>query len=175
MLRRSRINPKMPAYTQLFGAFDYNQTRIAPLGTKAFVHERAGQGRPHADHGKVGYVIGPSPQHYRHIYIHIPTTRGNRHTDTYVSVPSKFESPVNAATNQAAKALEEFTAAMKSKQNQNIRFTNKSINNIIGVLSNVLNPQHEQHLVLPLVQGCQKLEYNVQGWIITTTTIVVSG
>ena len=40
MLQRSRINPKMSAYTQLFGEFDYNQTPLAPLGTKEFVHER---------------------------------------------------------------------------------------------------------------------------------------
>ena len=53
MLRRSRINPKMSAYTQLFGSFNYNRTPLAPLGTKAFVHERRGQRRSHADHGKV--------------------------------------------------------------------------------------------------------------------------
>ena len=47
MLQRSRINPKMSAYTQLFGAFDYNQTPIAPLGTKAFVYEKIGQRRSH--------------------------------------------------------------------------------------------------------------------------------
>ena len=57
MLRRSRINPKLSAYTQLFGMFDYNQTPLAPLGTKAFVHERPNQRRTHADHGKIAYVI----------------------------------------------------------------------------------------------------------------------
>ena len=40
MLRRSIVNPKMSAYTQLFGSFDYNQTPIAPLGTKAFAHKK---------------------------------------------------------------------------------------------------------------------------------------
>ena len=43
---------------------DYNQTPIAPLGTRSFVHKRTGQRRSHADHGKVGYGIGPSSQHY---------------------------------------------------------------------------------------------------------------
>ena len=86
----------MSAYTQLFGSFDYNRTPIASLGTKAFVHERITQRRTHADHGKIGYVIGPSPKHYRHMYFYISTTRGNRHTDTYVFIPSKFELPANA-------------------------------------------------------------------------------
>ena len=34
MLRRSRINPKLSAYTQTFGMFDYNRTPLAPLGIK---------------------------------------------------------------------------------------------------------------------------------------------
>ena len=50
MLRRLRINPKMSAYTQLFGMFDYIRTPLAPLGTKAFVHERTTQRRSHANH-----------------------------------------------------------------------------------------------------------------------------
>ena len=45
MLRRLRINPEMSAYPQLFGLFAYNRTA-------------------NADYGKVGYVIGPSSQHY---------------------------------------------------------------------------------------------------------------
>ena len=143
MLRRSRINPKMSAYTQLFGSFDYNRTPLAPLGTKAFVHERTGQRRSHADHGKVGYVIGNSPQHYRHLYFYLPSTRGNRHTDTYVFIPSKFELPANAAADRATIALEEFTVAMKAKRNRDIPFINNSINNAIGVLSKLLQPTRQ--------------------------------
>ena len=62
MLRRLRINPKISVYTQLFGSFDYNQTPLTPLGTKAFLHKRTEQRQSHADHGKVGYVIGNSPK-----------------------------------------------------------------------------------------------------------------
>ena len=97
MLRRSRINPKLSAYNQVFGCYDYNATPIAPLGTKAFVHERPRQRRSHADHGKVGYVIGPSMQHYRHLNFYIPGTGGVRDSDTFVFLPTKFEMPKTAA------------------------------------------------------------------------------
>ena len=97
MLRRLRINPQMSAYTQLFDEFDYNQTPIAPLGTKAFVYERTGQRQSHANHGKIGYAIGPSPKHYCHIYFYIQATQGNRYTGIYVFISSKIELPVNAA------------------------------------------------------------------------------
>jgi hypothetical protein len=43
MLRRSRINPKLSAYTQIFGFFDYNQTPLAPIGTGTVVHQRTTQ------------------------------------------------------------------------------------------------------------------------------------
>jgi hypothetical protein len=40
LLRRSRINPQLSAYAQVFGAFDYNKTPLAPPGTQVLVHEK---------------------------------------------------------------------------------------------------------------------------------------
>ena len=72
ILRRSRINPKLSAYNhQIFRNFDYNATPLAPLGTKAFVHERPRQRPSHGVHGKIRYVIGPSMHHYRHLNYYI--------------------------------------------------------------------------------------------------------
>ena len=70
----------------------------------------------------------------------MPTTQGNTHTDTYVFIPLNFELPANAAANLATKEPEEFTAAIKAKRNQDTSFTNKSINNGIGILLNLLQP-----------------------------------
>jgi hypothetical protein len=38
LLRMSRINPKLSAYTQISGAFDYNAMPLAPPGTKIVIH-----------------------------------------------------------------------------------------------------------------------------------------
>ena len=72
------------------------------------------------------------------MYFYNPSTRGKKHTDTYVFISSKFKLPKNAVADQATKALEEFTATMKAKQNCDITCIDKSINNAIGVLSNLL-------------------------------------
>jgi hypothetical protein len=40
LLRGSRINPRLSAYAQLHGDFDYNRTPLAPPGTRVFVHEK---------------------------------------------------------------------------------------------------------------------------------------
>ena len=38
LLRGSRINPKLSAYAQLHGTFDYNRTPMAPPGIRVLVH-----------------------------------------------------------------------------------------------------------------------------------------
>jgi len=40
LLRPSRINSKMSAYTQIHGAFDFNRTPLAPEGCQVVVHDR---------------------------------------------------------------------------------------------------------------------------------------
>jgi hypothetical protein len=43
LLRKSRINPRMSAYAQLNGHFDFNRTPLAPPGTRIIAHEKPDQ------------------------------------------------------------------------------------------------------------------------------------
>jgi hypothetical protein len=47
LLRASQINPRVSAYSQLNGTFDYNATSMAPPGTRVLLHEKPSVG----DHG----------------------------------------------------------------------------------------------------------------------------
>ena len=40
LLRTSRTNPRLSAYAQIFGQFDFNTAPIEPLGTKIITHEK---------------------------------------------------------------------------------------------------------------------------------------
>jgi hypothetical protein len=40
LLRGSRINPKLSAYAQVHGAYDFNRTPLKPPGTHVIVHEK---------------------------------------------------------------------------------------------------------------------------------------
>jgi hypothetical protein len=40
LLRKSRNNPRMSAYAQLNGHFDFNRTPLAPPGTRSIAHEK---------------------------------------------------------------------------------------------------------------------------------------
>ena len=45
LLRASRVNPKLSAYAQVHGHFNFNKTPLAPLGCKIVIHDRADERR----------------------------------------------------------------------------------------------------------------------------------
>eukprot|EP00978_Attheya_sp_CCMP212_P042396 scaffold257717_cov58-Attheya_sp.AAC.1 len=54
LLHGSRMNPKLSAHAQVYGAFDFNRTPLAPPGTKVLGHEKPevrGTWAPHAVDG----------------------------------------------------------------------------------------------------------------------------
>jgi hypothetical protein len=65
LLRSSRIHPSLSAHASLFGQYDFNRVSIAPPGTKIVAHVTADARTTFGPHGKVGWYIGPSPEHYR--------------------------------------------------------------------------------------------------------------
>ena len=52
------MNPKLSEEATLNGAFDYNKTPLAPIGTKIRVHETPNQRRTWAAHGVDGWYLG---------------------------------------------------------------------------------------------------------------------
>ncbi len=108
MLRTSRINPKMSAYAQLEGTFDYNATPIAPPGMKVVAHEKPEHRQSWSTHGLIGWYIGPAMEHYRCYRIYIPETKGERVCDTVDFFPQNTKLPqlsAEAATLRAAQHL----------------------------------------------------------------------
>jgi hypothetical protein len=79
------------------------------------VHQRTTQ-QGHttfADHGVIGWSIGPAMNHYRHRTFYIPKTRGTRVSDTVVFLPEKYTMPTTASSDRDTAALEELTEALK--------------------------------------------------------------
>jgi hypothetical protein len=82
LLRKSRINPRMPAYAQLNGHFDFNRTPLAPPGTRIIAHEKPDQRSSWDPPGVDGYYLGPALDQYRCYQVHITKTKGTRIVDT---------------------------------------------------------------------------------------------
>ena len=76
IMRPSRINQAISAYTQVKGTFDFNKTPLTPAGCKVIVHNRRMERASWADRGTVGYFVDRAPQHYRNYKCYIPSTKG---------------------------------------------------------------------------------------------------
>ena len=65
MLRSSRINPCISAYTQVHGIFDFNRMPLSPAGFNVIIHGRTEERSSWSIHGTRGYYVGPAMKHFR--------------------------------------------------------------------------------------------------------------
>ena len=78
LLRGSRINPKLSAWEQLNGRYDFNATPIAPPGIKVLAHLKADQRDTWSTHAITAWYLGPALNHYRCYTIWAIKTRQER-------------------------------------------------------------------------------------------------
>ena len=74
LLRASRLNPKLSAYAQLEGTFDFTRTPLAPPGTRVIIHEKPTNRQTWAPHGTDGWYLGPALDHYQCYRVWVPRT-----------------------------------------------------------------------------------------------------
>jgi hypothetical protein len=65
LLRGSRLNPKLSAWAQINGTFDFNCTPIAPPGIRVLVHARPTDRTSWSPHALDGWYTGPALDSYR--------------------------------------------------------------------------------------------------------------
>jgi hypothetical protein len=83
----------LSAHASLFGHYDFNRVPLAPPGTKIVGHV-ASEGHPtFREHGKVGWYIGPSPEHYRCYKCYFSDTMTKRDVLTVDFFPEKISFP----------------------------------------------------------------------------------
>ena len=87
LLCLSRLNPKLSAYTQVFGAFNYQKTTLPPPGMKLLSHVLPIDRRLFDLHAINGFSVGVAMEHYRQFEIFIPSTGGVRIADTVIWFP----------------------------------------------------------------------------------------
>jgi hypothetical protein len=78
LLCSSWRQPKLSAYDCLNCNFVFNQSPLAPPGTRVVVHVTPEQRPNMAPHGVDGWYVGPSPEHYRCYKSYIASTFGIR-------------------------------------------------------------------------------------------------
>jgi hypothetical protein len=113
LLRPSRINPQLSAHAQVFGAFNFDKTPLAPPGIKVLAHERAEERESFAVHSARGYYVGPCLNHYRCYRVYIPSTNSFRIANTVDWFPHNLAMPLATATNILIATAKDLTAALR--------------------------------------------------------------
>ena len=93
LLRVARINPKLSAYTYIFGEFNFLATPLAPPGTKIVTHIKPNNRGTWELNGEVGWYVGPSMRHYRCVKCYFPRTKTDRDCDTVTFFPTSVPFP----------------------------------------------------------------------------------
>jgi hypothetical protein len=96
LLRFSRQDPTVSTNQELYGAFNFNKTPLAPLVTKALVYDDPANRASWAPHATNGFYVGPETNHYRCLRFYIPATRQFRFSDTWQLYPTDCQLPVTS-------------------------------------------------------------------------------
>ena len=89
LMRGSRINPKLSAWEQIHGRFDFNATPIAPPGIKVLAHLKTDQRESWSPHAFPAWYIGPALAHYRCFTVWATKTRQERVVNQLMWFPKK--------------------------------------------------------------------------------------
>jgi hypothetical protein len=114
LLQKSRINPRMSAYAQLNGHFDFNKTHLAPPGTRIIAHKKPDQRASWDPHGLDGYYLGPALDHYSCYQVHITKTKGTRIVDTVEFPPAKLAMSSTSSKDLSSIEALELSNALKN-------------------------------------------------------------
>lgn len=115
LLRSSRIHPSLSAHASLFGNYDFNRVPLAPPGTQVVAHVAADSRTTFGQHGKVGWYIGPSPEHYRCYKCYFSDTMSERDVLTVDFFPEKIPFPRFTAEDYLKQTAEDMLHLLHSK------------------------------------------------------------
>ena len=116
LMRASRLNPNMSAWTQLHGTtFDYNRTPLAPPGIRVLVHEKPAARGTWSPHAMDGWYTGPALDSYRCYKVWIWATRQERICDTLSWFPSnRITMPLATSADLIAAGIADIADALKN-------------------------------------------------------------
>ena len=142
LLRQSRINPRLSAYSILHGHYDFNKHPMAPPGTKIVVHVKPAQRPSWGYHGDDGFYIGPALEHYRCVKCLMASTRHVRISDTVQFFPHHVAFPEIALTDRLRNAIDDIVSTLAApefiRNNPALQYDNETLL-AIQVIANMLH------------------------------------
>ena len=151
LLRGSRINPRLSAWAQINGHFDYNRTPLAPPGTRVLAHISSTVRESWAPHATEGWYLGPALDSYRCFQVWIESTRHTRLVERVTWVPTKLHVPIPTTTDILQEALTSLRLALQDPATDaTIAHTPASLRDTLQELRTVLTNADGQATRAPL-------------------------
>ena len=152
LLRNARTNPNLSAWEYIFGCYYFKATPLAPPGIKLVIHEKPTQRGSWDPPGVVGFYIGPAMKHYRCIKCYVPSTKGERVTDTATFMPHNTPIPQLSPTELIQQSLQKIIKITNSPPNH-LSFIpeNEDTHEAIKQLAKIFNNKTLQRTVAPSI------------------------
>jgi hypothetical protein len=106
-LRGSRINPRLSAWEQIHGRYNFNKMPIAPVGIKVLAHEKPDNRKTWAPPAFEAWYIGPAPNHYRCFTVWSKETRQLWIVNSLQWYPQKLAMPIASKMDLLRAAFED--------------------------------------------------------------------
>ena len=140
ILRPSRLNPKLSAYSQVHGVYDYSAHPIAPPGMHVLVHDLPQNRRSWAPHASEGFYIGPALDHYRCFRVLNPRTNAIRISETVRWMPHNTISvPTPTPDDLLRSSIHDLVTCIRTMKPQQLPHLNTTSRDIILRLQQLSN------------------------------------
>ena len=118
IIRKCRQNPLLSAWAAMNGEYHFESHPIAPPGTQMMMHEKPGRRRTWGFNAKKAWYLGPCFKHYRSVRGILPSTGGERISDTYRFKHHAINIPHLTAADRILEATKQLDAAIKQQPKQ---------------------------------------------------------
>ena len=115
IVRKCRQNPLLSAWAAMEGEFHFDATPIAPPGSEMLMHEKPNRRRTWGFNAKKAWYLGPCFQHYRSFRGILPSTGGERISDTVKFRHHAINIPSLTPADRILEAAKQLDAAIKQQ------------------------------------------------------------
>ena len=150
-MRPSRLNPKLSAYSQVHGHYNYSVNPIAPPGMRVLVHDLPKNRKSWAPHASDCFYIGPALDHYRCYRILNPRTNATRVSETVRWTPhNTITVPTPTPDELLRSSIHDLVTCIRATSPQQLPHLNATSHSIIRHLQQLF--MQPPRVVMPAVQ-----------------------
>ena len=118
IIRKCRQNPLLSAWAAMEGEYHFDATPIAPPGTEMMMHQKPNRRKTFGFNAKKTWYLGPCFKHYRTVRGYVPSTGGERISDTFKFKHHAIVIPQLTAADRILEAAKQLDNAITQQPKQ---------------------------------------------------------